>query len=470
MRPISKLRLALSAARKATSFGARAALLCCCTLTACSRKPCENAASKSGEQARLDVALGTCNFIPEAIITSEVLTVAKGDAVVLDASTSRDKNADALSYRWAFVEVPRKSKAKLEGETQKSARFVADASGVYTAQLIVSDGELESAPTEYSVRCVNKPPVANAGADFISPLSMPAALDGGGSSDPDGDPLVYSWAITTQPAGSRSTLDDPISQRPSFVPDVVGAYVISLRVRDGDDESAEDTVRIGGGITGLPPVANAGPDLNAIIGVRAFLDGSASSDPEGSAISYAWKVKKQPLRSLAKGTFNDATLSRPAFVPAKEGTYELELTVNDGFYDSVPDVVEVVTVPGTGQVGDVCEPNGCVVDTICLDGHCAPRGGCGMKTEAGSDLPETFTFELGQPSGTFNFAYETYSQEDSITISYEGRTIFSTGCVGANGMRSITYSGTATEVIVDVRPNCAGGSGTAWNFQLDCPQ
>ena len=84
-------------------------------------------------------------------------------------------------------------------------------------------------------------------------------------------------------------------------------------------------------------------------------------------------------------------------------------------------------------------------------------------------MPDTRTIELGKPAGTFNFTYETYAQEDEIIVRYQGVTLFDTGCVGANGTRSLSYSGTSTSITVQVIPNCKGGSGTAWNYSVSCP-
>lgn len=94
---------------------------------------------------------------------------------------------------------------------------------------------------------------------------------------------------------------------------------------------------------------------------------------------------------------------------------------------------------------------------------------CNTTQVAGADTPETRTIQMGQAAGTFRFDYETFSQRDQILVKYQGATLFDTGCVGANGTQNLTYSGTATTVTVEVIPNCAGGSGTAWNFTVFCP-
>jgi len=99
---------------------------------------------------------------------------------------------------------------------------------------------------------------------------------------------------------------------------------------------------------------------------------------------------------------------------------------------------------------------------------------CGTFTEAGSDAAETHYVEMGQTSGYFWFEHETFTQEDRITIYYENDPvpIFDSGCIGTNGTEShhIKFGpGNSTKIMVHVEPNCAGGSGTRWNFTVRCP-
>jgi hypothetical protein len=83
----------------------------------------------------------------------------------------------------------------------------------------------------------NRAPAANAGTAQSVVAGTPVALDGSASTDPDGDPLSFAWTLVA-PAGSTATLSAGTTARPTFTPDLAGAYTATLTVSDGKDGSS----------------------------------------------------------------------------------------------------------------------------------------------------------------------------------------------------------------------------------------
>ncbi|MDD2231153.1 MAG: PKD domain-containing protein [Candidatus Cloacimonetes bacterium] len=98
----------------------------------------------------------------------------------------------------------------------------------------------------------------------------------------------------------------------------------------------------GSGSVNSAPVANAGTELNVRTGRLLTLDGSASSDADGNTLSYAWSFTSKPAGSNA--VLSDTTSIHPAFTPDIDGSYVINLVVNDGKIDSAPSVVTIKSV------------------------------------------------------------------------------------------------------------------------------
>jgi len=70
-------------------------------------------------------------------------------------------------------------------------------------------------------------PLANAGPDQTVTAGTTVQLDGSESSDTDGDPLAFQWALIATPAGSAATLFDSHDVHPTFRADQPGSYVVT---------------------------------------------------------------------------------------------------------------------------------------------------------------------------------------------------------------------------------------------------
>ncbi|MBD1391125.1 sulfatase-like hydrolase/transferase [Neiella sp. HB171785] len=71
--------------------------------------------------------------------------VAVGVEVTLSGAASEDADSDPLSYSWQLAQRPDGSSASIDNPTLVTATITPDVAGIYLIELIVSDGELQSA-------------------------------------------------------------------------------------------------------------------------------------------------------------------------------------------------------------------------------------------------------------------------------------------------------------------------------------
>ncbi len=88
------------------------------------------------------------------------------------------------------------------------------------------------------------------------------------------------------------------------------------------------------------PIAKAGEQQNISTGIVVTLNGSTSSDANGDTLSYQWAFTSMPTNSSAE--LNNATTASPTFTADVEGTYTLQLIVNDQKLDSNADTVSII--------------------------------------------------------------------------------------------------------------------------------
>ncbi len=291
---------------------------------------CEDKGCACGSEVTAPIAVAT--------VSPRVSTV--GDPVTFDASGSSDPDGSIVSYQWEEMTIAVNSTANAK-KRKSSTRAVLSSAisftttelgvGLHTVTLTVTDDDGATGTTEVNVTVnalPNQLPVADAGVDQTVTEGSSVMLDGSASTDPDGTIISYEWK-----EGS-SVLSTAVSFSKSDFS--IGVHTIILTVIDDDGAVATDDVNVT--VNSAPnqlPIADAGVDQSVTEGSSVMLDGSASTDPDGTIISYEWKEGSSVLSTAESFSKSDFSI----------GVHTLILTVTDD--DGATDTDEVnVTVKG----------------------------------------------------------------------------------------------------------------------------
>jgi uncharacterized protein YkwD/PKD repeat protein/plastocyanin len=237
----------------------------------------------------------------------------------------------------------------------------------------------------------NRAPVADAGPDRNTAPGQPVTLDGSNSFDPDGDLITFEWSLDRGAKPAASALGDADlvgrdTPMPELTPDVAGVYEIELVVRDAERASAPDSVAVVATAPNAPPNAHAGEAQSVFLGDVVELDGSASEDPDQGPqpLAYAWRFASVPPGSqLDDGDIADGDTALARFVPDAEGSYTLELRVDDGEGDdtaAVAILVERPNVPPNARAGEDLAAR--LGEAVVLDGGASDDPDLGPDTLA----------------------------------------------------------------------------------------
>jgi len=320
------------------------------------------------------VTIGNQDIAPVAN-AGPAQTVSLGALVTLDGTKSTDSDNKPLTYQWSLLSVPTGSAAALALPTSPNPYFTADLAGNYVAQLIVNDGYLNSSPSTVTISTSHSVPVANPGPNQTVTVGATVQLSGAASSDVDGYPLTYKWAILSQPTGGTGALSSTTLINPTFVANAGGTYVVQLIVNDGVYSSPPATVTITANPPNQPPVVNAGPNQSITLPVNSvMLNGTATDDglPNGTLI-ITWTVVSGP----GTVTFSSPNTAVTKATFSAAGTYVLQLSANDSQYTTTSQTTVTVNPPVNQPPVVNAGPNQTVtlpVNTVTLNGTATDDG------------------------------------------------------------------------------------------------
>ncbi len=371
-----------------------------------------NDGKEDSEKDSVVISVSDLNGKPIAVAGEDQLGEVN-DQFTLDGSASSDPDGEPLSYQWSLLQVPTGANASIVNANEAVAQITADVAGMYQVQLVVNDGSESSDPDSLTLEVseLNNVPTANAGPDQRFTRGQTLSLDGSASSDLDGDALSYQWTIVS-PDNSDASLSDANSVTPTVRMTSDETHVIELVVFDGKDYSSPDSVTLS--FANTKPIANAGDDQTSRAGETAVVDGSNSTDADGDSLTYHWRIVSKPQESSL--TLADAQAVAPELLIDVNGTYLLELVVNDGYTDSDADTVIVNAIGNTAPVAIAGE------DLSVNSGASITFDGSASYDVDGDALSYTWSL-IHQPENSSAMLQNTSSVTPSLVVDVYGEYV-----------------------------------------------
>jgi outer membrane autotransporter protein len=198
--------------------------------------------------------------------------------------------------------------------------------------------------------------------------------------DIEGDPLTIA-SVTNPNHGTAAIAGTAVTYTPD--PGFSGTDRFDYRARDGEANSAPATVTVVVTPNVAPTARITGgnrtvPDSDHVVGEDVHLDGSTSSDPDGTIASYMWFNQQQPIGS---GPTIDVRL------PDGDSVIRLVVTDDDGATGSSTATISIATPPPRTSLQSLPDltPNQRSV-AVALDDLCLRLTQQPTLTEGESDL------------------------------------------------------------------------------------
>jgi len=413
----------------------------------------------------LIVAAGPLDNQPPVANAGADQSVLVNETVTLNGSGSSDPENDSLVYGWSLTIAPVGSSATLSDPTAISPTFMADVAGNYVVQLIVNDGEFDSTPITvmitarvtqtagellYGQNCgfCHGDPIVGPAVDPTLPglrrvtgsrvCTIEASIFGnntGDSSDvkfPDGVPEmaflkglsfnqmqeIADYLNTGIVSGERRYV---INCAGCHGNDGSGGYTDKDVLGKGDKTwdaivdkdvmnylgclSGSDVDQIAAfldhPVTNNSPTADTSGPYNGSVGLSVILDGSPSSDSDGTIVAYVWDF----------GDGNTGTGVSLVHAYSSGGTFNVSLTVtdDDGATSTASTTVSVVA----GNTAPTANVNGPYLGTV---GSSVSFSGNGSSDSDGTLASYTWQFGDGS-TGTGVTPTHAYSAAGTFVVS-----------------------------------------------------
>jgi lysophospholipase L1-like esterase len=206
-----------------------------------------------------------------------------------------------------------------------------------------SEGGYELMAQEVYSAVVDIAPTVSAGPDITPTEGDAVTLSGATASNFDS----LQWTCTT---GQTPTFSDATALNPTVTFNEAGLHTLQLTATNTGGSTSDTLNADVQAIPNVGPTANAGADQASITaGDTVTLDGSGSSDSDGTIVSYAWAQTAGDTAALSDATAISPTFTAPTTGGAQTLTFQLTVTDDGGLTasDSVDVQVNAQVIEST---------------------------------------------------------------------------------------------------------------------------
>lgn len=270
------------------------------------------------------------------------------NSVTVNGTGSSDPDGTIVAYLWRKVNGP--GSGTIVSPTSAITNINSLIPGLYVFSLRVTDNNGDTALDAMQVRVnpANVPPTANAGANQVITLPVNSVTLVGSGTDPDGTIVSYAWIKVSGPTGGAIT--SPSSSTTGVTGLTQGSYIYQLTVTDNGGLTGTSLTQITVNPVVVPPnikpISEPGNDQNITLPTNSVnVDGSASTDPDGTIVAYLWTKTNGPVG----GTITSPTSVTTSITGLTAGVYIFNLRVTDNSGDTATNIMQV-TVNAANQI------------------------------------------------------------------------------------------------------------------------
>ena len=324
-----------------------------------------------------------------------------------------DTDGTIVSYSWTKISGPNGS--ALSAPNSATTNVTGLTAGQFIYRLMVTDDSGASAYDDVIITvtaAANIPPLANAGPDKNIQLPANSTTLNGSGTDADGTIVSYNWTKISGPNGSA--LSAPNSATTNVTGLTAGQFVYRLTVTDNAGATAYDEVTITvSSAANIPPLANAGPDINVQLPTNSTTLNGSGTDADGTIVSYSWTKISGPNGSTLSAA-NSATTQVNNLI---EGQYVYRLMVTDNNGASNYDDV-TIKVSAASNLAPIANAGNDI--TIQLPTNTVSLSGAGS-----SDADGTITsYHWTQVTGTAATIVSPTAMNTTVSFSLAGNYTF----------------------------------------------